>query len=44
MRTVVQLVVTWQLSQSAVEAIWVADLPVALVPLWQLAQVPVTSA
>ena len=29
----------WQLMQSAVVATWVAGLPVALVPLWQLLQV-----
>jgi hypothetical protein len=41
--TVVQLVVTWQLSQLLVLAMCVAFLPVALMPLWQVAQVPVTS-
>ncbi len=43
-RTVVQFVVTWQLSQPAEVAMCVGGLPVAVVPLWQLAQEPVTDA
>ena len=39
----VQAVVEWQVLHSAVVAMWVADLPPALVPLWQLEQVPITS-
>ena len=39
---VVQLAVTWQVSQAALVAMWVAGLPVAVVPLWQVAQAPVT--
>ena len=34
--------VVWQSSQTELVVMWVADLPVAVVPLWQLAQVPVT--
>ena len=34
----------WQLSQLLVEAIWLAPLPGAAVPLWQLAQLPVIPA
>lgn len=34
----------WQLSQLLVLAIWLVLLPVAVVPLWQLAQLPVTLA
>lgn len=33
---------TWQSSQLLLVAMWVAGLPVAVVPLWQLKQVPVT--
>ncbi len=40
----VQAVVVWQVPHSAVVAMCVADLPRALVPLWQLEQVPITSA
>ena len=39
----VQLVVDlWQVSHDAVVAIWPADLPPAMLPLWQLAHCPVT--
>ena len=31
----VQAVVVWQSSQAVLVAIWLLDLPVALVPLWQ---------
>jgi hypothetical protein len=31
-------VLLWQVSQAAVVATWVAGLPVAVLPLWQLAQ------
>ena len=33
-------VVVWQVSQAAVVGRWVEGLPVAVVPLWQVAQVP----
>jgi hypothetical protein len=36
----VQPVVLWQVSQAWVVGIWVEDLPVAEVPLWQVAQDP----
>ena len=36
----VQLVVRWQLSQDAVVEIWRAVLPEAVLPLWQVAQLP----
>ena len=42
--TLVQVLVLWQLSQPAVVEMWFAGLPVALVPLWQDAQAPVTLA
>jgi hypothetical protein len=32
--------VLWQVSHEAVVATWFADLPVALEPLWQVAQLP----
>jgi len=35
--------VAWQLAQSAVVAIWLADFPVAVLPLWQVAQAPFTA-
>ena len=38
----VQFVVVWQASQVFDAVMWVCDLPVALVPLWQEKQVPVT--
>jgi hypothetical protein len=39
----VQTVVDWwQLSQAAVVDTWLPDLPVAVEPLWQLAQLVVT--
>ncbi len=38
------MLVEWQLEQLLVEAMCVAFLPVAWVPLWQLEQVPVTLA
>ena len=41
-RTGDQAVVEWQSSQALFVAIWVAFLPVALVPLWHDAQLPVT--
>ena len=34
----------WQVLHSAVVAMWLEGLPPALVPLWQLEQVPITSA
>jgi hypothetical protein len=37
-------VVVWQSSQVLPEAMCVADLPVAVLPLWQLKQVPMTAA
>ena len=40
----VQALVRWQVEHSAVVAMWLAGLPLALVPLWQLAQVPMTAA
>ena len=43
-RADVQLVVEWQSSQVLELAMWVADLPVAVVPLWQLEQVPMTAS
>ena len=39
-----QAVVPWQLPHSAPVAMWVAGLPAAVVPLWQLEQVPMTWA
>jgi hypothetical protein len=36
----VQALVLWQASQEAVVGIWVEGLPVAIVPLWQVAQLP----
>ena len=39
-----QAVVPWQLPHSALVAMWFAGLPVAVVPLWQLEQVPMTWA
>jgi hypothetical protein len=33
--------VLWQLSQASLLTMWVAFLPVAVVPLWQLTQLPV---
>ena len=36
----VQAEVLWQVSQDAVVGRWVVGLPVAVVPLWQVAQVP----
>ncbi len=38
--TGVQPVGLWQTSQERVVTKWVAGLPVAVVPLWQLAQAP----
>ncbi len=35
-----QALVLWQLSQAAVVGIWPADLPVAVLPLWQVEQAP----
>ena len=32
--------ILWRESHEAEVAIWVADLPLALLPLWQVAQVP----
>jgi len=43
MVTVNQLEVVWQASQTSVEAMCVAGLPVAVVPSWQLKQVPMTA-
>jgi len=37
-------VVVWQSSQVLPLVMWVGDLPVAVVPLWQAKQVPMTSA
>jgi hypothetical protein len=37
-------VVVWQSSQKLLDAMWVADLPVAVLPLWQLKQDPRTAA
>jgi hypothetical protein len=34
--------VTWQVSQVFALGMWFVPLPVAVVPLWQLKQVPVT--
>lgn len=34
----------WQLSHALVEAMWLAPLPVAVDPLWQPEQLPVTPA
>ena len=42
-RAGLQPVVVWQSPQTLVVARWVADLPVAVVPLWQDEQVPVTA-
>lgn len=39
-----QAATEWQLSQLVVVAMCEADRPVALVPLWQLAQFPLTLA
>ena len=39
----VQALVLWQVLHCAVVAMWVADLPIATDPLWQLEQVPTTS-
>ena len=39
-----QVLVEWQSSQVAVVAMWVADLPVAVVPLWQDEQLPLIFA
>jgi hypothetical protein len=36
----VQAVVLWHVSQEAVVGIWPLGLPIAMVPLWQVAQVP----
>jgi hypothetical protein len=36
-------VVRWQVSQDAVVTTWFAGLPLALVPLWHVAQVPGTT-
>ena len=33
----------WQSSQAAVVGMWLADLPVAVTPLWQLAHEPITA-
>ena len=37
-----QPLVVWQLPQAAVVAMWLEGLPGAVVPLWQLTQVPTT--
>jgi hypothetical protein len=39
-----QAVVLWQFPHSDVVAMWVAGLPAAVVPLWQLEQLPRTCA
>ena len=36
----VQALVLWQVSHACVVGIWIAGLPVAVLPLWQVAQVP----
>jgi len=36
----VHALVLWQVSQAAVVGIWLVGLPVAVVPLWQVEQVP----
>ena len=41
--TDVQMLVLWQSSQLLPLAIWVAGFPGAVLPLWQLAQVPETA-
>jgi hypothetical protein len=38
-----QAVMRWQVSHDAVVTTWFVVLPLALVPLWQVAQVPVTT-
>ena len=40
----IQASVEWQVPHSAVVGMWFVPLPVALVPLWQRAQVPETCA
>jgi hypothetical protein len=35
-----QALVLWQVSQEAVVGTWLADLPVAVLPLWQVEQAP----
>jgi hypothetical protein len=36
----VQALVLWQVSHACVVEMWLVDLPVAVLPLWQVAQVP----